>query len=76
MKRFCPRTRIKKVVKKYDSKLRIGKSTELLIFLNYMLFLKRLAKDANTEAVAIKDRFITSHHINAVVQQTLKSFRG
>ncbi|KCV73200.1 hypothetical protein H696_00743 [Fonticula alba] len=48
--RRCPRQGIKRVVKKAQPGLKLGANTDLLIYLNYIVFIRRLAAQAASEA--------------------------
>ncbi|XP_031571316.1 inner kinetochore subunit wip1-like [Actinia tenebrosa] len=76
MKRRFPRARQKAIIKKFESKARLAKSVDILIFLDYMMFLRRLALEANVQAKENKERTIEAHHINEVLKKTLKTCRG
>ncbi|XP_073243943.1 centromere protein W-like isoform X2 [Porites lutea] len=76
MKRSFPRAKQKSIIKKYQRKARFCRNADILIFLDYMLFLKRLAAESNIKALESKEKMLHAHHINSVVRNVLKSCRG
>ncbi|XP_071835325.1 centromere protein W-like [Apostichopus japonicus] len=76
MKRSAPRTKLRGVIKKNNPAYRCGKNTELLIFLDCVLMLKALARQANHKALENRERTITASHIQQVEKEVLKSFKG
>jgi len=76
MKRTFPRARQKSIIKKYQHKARFSRNADILIFLDYMLFLKRLAAESNLKAQESKEKTLQAHHVNAVLQNVLKSCKG
>ncbi|XP_072170630.1 centromere protein W-like [Diadema setosum] len=76
MKRKFPRSKIRAVIKNRHSQLRLGKNTDILIFLNYMMFLRRLAIKANLAAQENRENAVTPIHIQRVAKEVLKEFRG
>ncbi|XP_072045679.1 centromere protein W-like [Amphiura filiformis] len=76
MKRAFPRSKLKSIVKKRQSKARLKQTADLLMFLDYMLFLRKLAMEANVIAQRDKEKVLTAAHINLVMKDVLKEFRG
>lgn len=76
MERTIPRSRLKSIIKKHQGKARFSRNVDILIFLDYMLFLKRLAVEANIKAQEEKGKKLQAHHVNAVLRKVLKSCKG
>ncbi|XP_032241930.1 inner kinetochore subunit wip1 [Nematostella vectensis] len=76
MKRRFPRTRQKAIFKKFQRDGRLAKSVDILIFLDYMLFLRKLATEANMQARQEKATVIDDNHVSVSLKNVLKSFRG
>ncbi|PFX34784.1 centromere protein W-like [Stylophora pistillata] len=76
MKRTFPRARQKSIIKKYQKKARLSRNVDILIFLDYLLFLKRLAAEANIKVQEDRERTLKSYHVNAVFKNVLKSCKG
>lgn len=76
MKRTFPRTKLRGVIKKNKRNYRCGKNIDLLIFLDYVMMLKALAREASHKALENREKTITAAHIREVEQEVLKSFKG
>ncbi len=76
MKRTFPKSKVKGIVKQNTQRLNIQKNVDILLFLDYMLFLKRLAQAAELKADEKKDTKITSEHVKDVRKEVLKQCRG
>ncbi|XP_038056751.1 centromere protein W-like [Patiria miniata] len=76
MKRKFPRSKVKTIIKKTQPNVRLGKNADLLIFLDYMMFIKRLATEANIAAQEQKENTLTAAHVNSVLKDVLKGMRG
>ncbi|KAL7987780.1 hypothetical protein Chor_006699 [Crotalus horridus] len=63
MKRTVPRSTLKNLVKKHKPQLRLGGNTDLLVHLNFLLFLFRLAEEARTKAIEEKSKIIKYEHV-------------
>ncbi|NXE34753.1 CENPW protein, partial [Ptilorrhoa leucosticta] len=78
MKRTAPRSTLRKIIKKHKPQLRLAANADLLawlfyfilkqecpgvvIHLNFLLFLHRLAEEARTNAFANKSKVIKPEH--------------
>ncbi|KXJ21836.1 centromere protein W [Exaiptasia diaphana] len=76
MKRNFPRAKQKAIIKKFQKKARLAKSTDILIFLDYMMFLRKLAIESSTKATEQKSKAIQADHVKDVLKSTLKKCRG
>ncbi|KAF7253670.1 Centromere protein W [Varanus komodoensis] len=76
MKRTVPRSTLKRVVKKHKPHLRLGANTDLLVHLNFLLFLHRLAEEARTKAISEKSKTIKYEHVFSSAKIILKKSRG
>lgn len=76
MERTFPRVRQKSIIKKYQKKARLSRNADILIFLDYILFLKRLAAEASIKALEEGERTLKSNHVNTVFKNVLKSCKG
>ncbi|KAL5017445.1 hypothetical protein ScPMuIL_007034 [Solemya velum] len=73
----CPRSKIRSLVKKRISKTNMrAKKTDIIIWLNYMLFIQRLAKRAEEEARANSSKTINDVHVQTAVKDVLRSCKG
>ncbi len=46
------------------------------VFLDYMMFLKRLSTEANVTAQEQKENTLSADHINSALKDVLKGMRG
>ncbi|XP_063775783.1 centromere protein W [Pseudophryne corroboree] len=76
MVRSVPRSTVKSGLKKRLGGLRLEGNVDLLIYLNCVLFLKRLATEARLKAIEDKCSVIKPAHIRAVAKIVLKKSRG
>ncbi|KAF4087989.1 hypothetical protein AMELA_G00077600 [Ameiurus melas] len=75
MLKKAPRTLLKSHMKK-KSDIRVGKNAELMVQLNLLLVLHRLAEESRIKAFEEKTATIKVHHVKAVAKKLLKSTRG
>ncbi|KAM5164531.1 centromere protein W [Mantella aurantiaca] len=76
MVRSVPRGTIKTAIRKRLPNLRLETNVELLIYLNCVLFLQRLAAEARIKAIEERCSVIKPAHIRAVGKMVLKKSRG
>ncbi|PWW74860.1 hypothetical protein C7212DRAFT_326575 [Tuber magnatum] len=80
-----PRSNLKRIVKAH-SNLRISKNADVMIYLDYVLFMQQLIHEANVHAragangtvtgVGKKKVGITARDVRKVSQVTLRKFKG
>ncbi|XP_023086439.1 centromere protein W isoform X2 [Piliocolobus tephrosceles] len=76
IKRKAPRGFLKRVFKRQKPQLRLEKSGDLLVHLNCLLFVHRLAEESRTNACESKCRVINKEHVLAAAKVILKKSRG
>ncbi|KAM3930811.1 centromere protein W [Leptodactylus fuscus] len=76
MVRSVPRATVRAAIKKRVPELRLDANVDLLIYLNCVLFLQRLATEARLKAVEDRCPVIKPAHIRAVAKVVLKKSRG
>ncbi|XP_008052243.1 centromere protein W isoform X2 [Carlito syrichta] len=76
VKRKAPRGFLKRVFKRRKPHLRLEKSGDLLIHLNCLLFVHRLAEESRTNACENKCGIINKEHILTAAKVILKKSRG
>ncbi|NWY65517.1 CENPW protein, partial [Erithacus rubecula] len=62
MKATVPRLTLRKTLKKHKPQLRLAANVDLLVHLNFLLFLHRLAEEARTNAFEDKSKIIKPEH--------------
>ncbi|KAG6016533.1 hypothetical protein E4U43_003572 [Claviceps pusilla] len=70
-----PRATIKKVIKAH-SNMAMTKNADVTIFLNYVLFMETLVKEAAIYAKQSGERGLTARSVNKVTRDTLAKFKG
>ncbi|XP_075720370.1 centromere protein W [Rhinoderma darwinii] len=76
MGRSVPRSTVKSAIKKRLPELRLDGNVDLLIYLNCVLFLQRLATEARLKAIEDRCSVIKPSHIRAVAKIVLKKSKG
>ncbi|KAK9468765.1 hypothetical protein V1512DRAFT_257825 [Lipomyces arxii] len=76
MGRLYPRSTLRKIVKKHASGCKISKSADILIYLDYLLFLEELLKEANIEVRQNGEKVLRQRHIESVTDKVLQRFKG
>ncbi|KAL9863788.1 centromere protein W [Geothlypis trichas] len=76
MKSTAPRSTLRKIIKKYKPQLRLAANADLLVHLNFLLFLHRLAEEARTNAFENKSKIIKPEHTISAAKIILKKSRG
>ncbi|KAM4770813.1 centromere protein W [Rhinophrynus dorsalis] len=67
---------VKSIIKKHKPNLKIESDTDILIYLNCLLFLHKLTEESRLKALEDKSRRIKPAHVKAVAKAVLKKFRG
>ncbi|KAF7956715.1 hypothetical protein EAE96_004045 [Botrytis aclada] len=73
--KLYPRANLKKIVKAH-SKRNLTKNVDVLIFLDYMLFLETLMKEAGINAKQAGERGISAKSIKKVTELSLSKYKG
>nr|XP_006995433.1 centromere protein W [Peromyscus maniculatus bairdii] len=76
IKRRAPRAFLRRTFKQKKPHLRLETDCDLLIHLNCLLFVHRLAEESRINACESKSRVITNDHILAAAKVILKKSRG
>ncbi|KAK4122770.1 hypothetical protein N657DRAFT_681746 [Parathielavia appendiculata] len=73
--KLYPRATVKKIVKAH-SNCNVSKNADVMIFLDYMLFMQTLMKETAIEAKQGGERGITARSVRRVTADSLAKFRG
>ncbi|KAJ8099213.1 hypothetical protein POJ06DRAFT_256346 [Lipomyces tetrasporus] len=76
MGRLFPRSSLRRIVKKNAKDTNISKRADVLVYLDYILFLEELLKEASIEARQAGDKVLRQRHIERALETTLQKFRG
>ncbi|KAK4133148.1 hypothetical protein BT67DRAFT_383262 [Trichocladium antarcticum] len=74
-RKLYPRATVKKIVKAH-SNCNVSKNADVMIFLDYMLFMQTLMKEAAIEAKQGGERGVTARSVKKVTADSLAKFRG
>ncbi|QUC16505.1 uncharacterized protein UV8b_00746 [Ustilaginoidea virens] len=75
MAKAYPRATVKKIIKAH-SNMNVQKNADVTIFLNYVLFMETLVKEAAIYAKQSGERGLTARSVNKVTRDTLAKFKG
>ncbi|CCC05258.1 hypothetical protein SMACR_08268 [Sordaria macrospora] len=70
-----PRATVKKIVKAHAN-CNVSKNVDIMIYLDYVLFMQTLMKEATIEAKQGGERGITGRSVKKVTADTLAKFKG
>ncbi|KAI9884783.1 MAG: hypothetical protein M1823_003421 [Watsoniomyces obsoletus] len=73
--KLYPRATVKRIVKAH-SKAQVSKNVDVLIFLDYMLFMQTLLREASIQARKGGQRSISAVDVRRVTGETLRQFKG
>ncbi|KAM7204782.1 histone-fold domain-containing protein new1 [Rhypophila sp. PSN 637] len=73
--KLYPRGTVKKIVKAH-SNCNVSKNVDVTIFLDYVLFMQTLMKEAAIESKQGGERGITARSVRKVTEKTLAKFKG
>ncbi|KAA6409813.1 MAG: Histone-fold containing [Lasallia pustulata] len=73
--KLYPRSTIKRIIKAH-SKRPLSKNVDVLIFLDYTLFLHHLIREASIQAKQSGDKNITARAVRKVTEESLRKFKG
>uniref|UniRef100_A0A8D0GFX2 Centromere protein W n=1 Tax=Sphenodon punctatus TaxID=8508 RepID=A0A8D0GFX2_SPHPU len=76
MKRTAPRTTLRRLMKQEKPHLRMAANTDLLVHLNVLLFLRRLAEETRAKAFEDKSKIIKPQHAVAAAKVIKLKSRG
>ncbi|XP_028903959.1 centromere protein W [Ornithorhynchus anatinus] len=76
VRRRAPRGSLRSRLKRDKAQLRLRDTADLLVHLNCLLFLHRLAEEARVKAFGNKSKIIKTDHVLAAAKVVLKKSRG
>ncbi|KAK9356931.1 hypothetical protein V1505DRAFT_374954 [Lipomyces doorenjongii] len=76
MGRLFPRSSLRRIVKKNSKTTNISKRADVLVYLDYILFIEELLREASIEARQAGDKVLRQRHIERAAEITLRKFRG
>ncbi|KAK9332033.1 hypothetical protein V1520DRAFT_336233 [Lipomyces starkeyi] len=76
MGRLFPRSSLRRIVKKNSKNTNISKRADVLVYLDYILFMEELLKESSIEARQAGDKVLRQRHVERAAEITLRKFRG
>ncbi|KAE8146139.1 hypothetical protein BDV25DRAFT_163076 [Aspergillus avenaceus] len=73
--KLYPRGTVKRIVKAHSNR-NVSKNADILIFLDYMLFMQELMREATISARKTGEKGISQGSVRKVTERTLRKFRG
>ncbi|KAF2016744.1 hypothetical protein BU24DRAFT_347756 [Aaosphaeria arxii CBS 175.79] len=70
-----PRATLKKTLKAHANKP-LAKNVDILVFLNYTLFLQEVMKEARIESKKAGERGVSARSVRKVRENCLRKFKG
>ncbi|KAF1844839.1 uncharacterized protein K460DRAFT_416207 [Cucurbitaria berberidis CBS 394.84] len=70
-----PRATVKKIVKAHSNRA-LSKNVDILIYLNYALFMQELLNEAAIQSKQAGERGVTARSIRRVSERTLRKYKG
>ncbi|KAK6361686.1 hypothetical protein TWF730_005400 [Orbilia blumenaviensis] len=70
-----PRNTLRRIIKAHAG-CKISKNADILIYLDYALFLEQLVKEARIDAKATGEKQITARNVKKAKDTVLKKFRA
>ncbi|KAK9315324.1 hypothetical protein V1524DRAFT_429925 [Lipomyces starkeyi] len=76
MGRLFPRSSLRRIVKKNSKNTNISKRADVLVYLDYILFIEELLKESSIEARQAGDKVLRQRHVERAAEIALRKFRG
>ncbi|KAJ5855908.1 transcriptional regulator family: Histone-like TF [Penicillium soppii] len=73
--KLYPRGTVKRIVKAHSNRS-VSKNADILIFLDYMLFVQELMREASIRSRKSGEKNISANTVRKVTEKTLRKFQG
>ncbi|KAL1985529.1 hypothetical protein VTN96DRAFT_7749 [Rasamsonia emersonii] len=73
--KLYPRATVKRIVKAHSGR-NVSKNADVLIFLDYMLFMQELMREASIRSRKSGEKGISARSIRKVTETTLRKMKG
>ncbi|KAF7128338.1 hypothetical protein CNMCM5793_003068 [Aspergillus hiratsukae] len=73
--KLYPRGTVKGIVKAHSNRS-VSKNADILIFLDYMLFMQELMREASIRSRKAGEKRISPNSVRKVTEKTLRKFKG
>ncbi|KAH8175412.1 CENP-W protein [Sarocladium implicatum] len=74
-KKAYPKATLKKIIKAHSNH-NLKKNADVTVYLNYVLFMENLVKEAAIKSKQAGDRGLTARSVRKVTRDTLARFKG
>lgn len=68
--------KLKRLVRKSQPQVRLAANVDVLIYLECLLFMKALAREAQLTAQASGQKLLQGDHVRSVTDRVLQAFKG
>ncbi|KAL1955638.1 hypothetical protein VTO42DRAFT_8371 [Malbranchea cinnamomea] len=73
--KLYPRATVKRIVKAHSQRA-LSKNADILLFLDYMLFMQELMREASIQSRKSGEKVISARSVQKVTETTLRKFKG
>ncbi|EAL88437.1 hypothetical protein V6000_002335 [Aspergillus fumigatus] len=73
--KLYPRGTVKGIVKAHSNRS-LSKNADILIFLDYMLFMQELMREASIRSRKAGEKYVSPNSVRKVTEKTLRKFKG
>ncbi|KAA8647492.1 uncharacterized protein ATNIH1004_006185 [Aspergillus tanneri] len=73
--KLYPRGTVKRIVKAHSNRS-VSKNTDILVFLDYMLFMQELMRESSIRSRKAGEKHISPNSVRKVTEKTLRKFKG
>ncbi|KOS40251.1 hypothetical protein ACN38_g8898 [Penicillium nordicum] len=75
VQKLYPRGTVKRIVKAHSNRS-VSKNADILVFLDYMLFMQELMREASIRSRKSGEKNISANTVRKVTEKTLRKFQG
>ncbi|KAJ1651729.1 hypothetical protein IWQ61_007778 [Dispira simplex] len=76
MTKLYPRNLLRRIIKAHEPQHRLSTNVDVLVYLDYLLFLSELSKEAQIVARSEGQTEVSSRHLQRAADLTLRRFKG
>eukprot|EP00762_Andalucia_godoyi_P000757 ANDGO_03778.mRNA.1 Centromere protein W OS=Gallus gallus GN=CENPW PE=1 SV=1 len=70
-----PKSTLKNIFKRHAPAHRLSRNSELMMYLNYVLFMRKLSQMAQTESTKDGSKIIRGRHVQAAAQRIMDEMK-
>ncbi|KAJ1955509.1 hypothetical protein IWQ62_005512 [Dispira parvispora] len=76
MTKLYSRSLLRKIIKTHEPQHRLSSNVDVMVYLDYLLFLSELSKEAQIVARGEGQSEVSSRHLQRAADLTLRRFKG